>query len=234
MTRLRLPDRESLADQAHEALRAAILDRTLRAGTRLVMRDLVEQLELSPTPISQALVALEAEGLVESRPHRGYHVIALTLDDVHEIYTLREVIEGLAVRLAARNDAGPLADRLAQLRDAQGRCCGAGRGDLARYADLDLDFHRAIWQASGNGRLLRTAETLMGQVRLLISTSAAVPGRLAASIEEHDAIVRHLREGAARKAEADMRRHVRNAARALLNHAHDVAEHGDPPGEADP
>lgn len=226
MTRLRLPDRGSLADQAYESLRAAILDRTLRAGTKLVMRDLVDQLQLSPTPINQALVALEREGLVESQPHRGYHVIELDRADVEEIYDLREAIEGLAVRLAAKRDAVGLTERLAGLRDAQAACCSDGGDDVARYADLDMAFHRTIWNASANGRLLRTAETLMGQVRLLIRTSAAVPGRLSASIDEHDRIVQHLRGGDAHKAEAEMRRHVRRAAGALVRHAPAFAEPG--------
>lgn len=216
MSGLRVPERDNLSRQAYEALRAAIVDRTLRAGTKLVMRDLVDQLGLSPTPINQALVALEQEGLVESRPHRGYHVISLEPEDVVEIYTLREVIEGLAVRLAVRADHAGLADRLAELRTSQASC--GERGDVSGYADLDLAFHRAIWESSENRRLLRMAEALMGQVRLLISTSAAVNGRLAASIKEHEAIVQHVTDGAAGKAERAMRRHVRNAARALYQH----------------
>jgi len=214
--KLHAPERDVLSRQAYDALRDGILSRTLPAGSKLVMRDLVEQLGLSPTPINQALAALEREGLVESRPHRGYHVITLEPRDVVDIYTLREVLEGLAMRLAVEQRPTPLAASLKEVHAEQEACCR--QGDLARYGDLDLAFHRTVWEASGNERLLRMAEMLMGQVRLLISTSAEVEGRLPASMAEHERILSHVERRDVANAELVMRLHVRNAGTALLEH----------------
>jgi DNA-binding GntR family transcriptional regulator len=214
--RLQAPERDVLSRQAYDALREGILARTLPAGSKLVMRDLVEQLELSPTPINQALAALEREGLVESRPHRGYYVITLEPKDIVDIYTLRAVLEGLAMRLAVERHPEELAAFLRELQSEQEECCSDG--DLARYADLDVAFHRMVWEMSGNSRLLNMSEMLMGQVRLLISTSAEVEGRLPASMAEHERILAHVVQQEAEPAEAAMREHVRNAGSALLAH----------------
>lgn len=214
--KLHAPERDVLSRQAYDALREGILARTLPAGSKLVMRDLVEQLQLSPTPINQALAALEREGLVESRPHRGYYVITLEPADIVDIYTLREVLEGLAMRLAVETRPKELESSLRAHHEKQVECFDDR--DLARYADLDVAFHRTVWEASGNDRLLRMSEMLMGQVRLLIGTSAEVEGRLPSSMAEHERILEHVARGEARLAEAAMREHVRNAGAALLSH----------------
>lgn len=215
--RLQAPERDVLSRQAYDALRDGILTRTLPAGSKLVMRDLVEQLQLSPTPINQALAALEREGLVESRPHRGYYVITLDAHDINDIYVLREALEGLAMSLAVEQHRDELLTALRAIHEEQETCCANGR-DLGRYGDLDVAFHGTVWKLSGNQRLLRMAEMLMGQVRLLISTSAEVEGRLDASLAEHEQILRHIDRGEAEVAADLMRKHVRNAGAALLAH----------------
>lgn len=209
--------RATLSRQAYETLRSRILSRRLSAGSKLVVRELAEDLDLSSTPVKEALAALEREGLVELLPHRGYFVPKLGLDDIEEIYALREVLEGLAARLAAEREHRKR--HLNKLRRLQAEQEACGReGDLERYGDLDMDFHRALWEAAGNGRLLRTAETLIGQVRLLISTSAQARGRLEASVEEQARILDALENGEPEAAEETMRRHVRQAGEALLQH----------------
>ena len=120
------------------------------------------------------------------------------------------------MRLAVETDPKALASSLRSLHEEQVECCDDR--DLARYADLDVAFHRTVWEASGNDRLLRMSEMLMGQVRLLIGTSAEVEGRLPSSMAEHDRILEHVARGEARSAEASMREHVRNAGAALLTH----------------
>lgn len=83
------------------------------------------------------------------------------------------------------------------------------------YGDLDLAFHRTFWEAAGSKRLLATAETIDGQIRMLINSSAAIPGRLPQSRAEHQAILQAVRDKDPQAAEAAMRTHVRNAGQAL-------------------
>ncbi|GEM82454.1 GntR family transcriptional regulator [Meiothermus hypogaeus] len=206
-------NRTTLNREAYKALRQAILSRKIPPGQKLVVRVLAEDLGLSPTPVKEALSALEREGLVVAVPHRGYFVLEPSLEDVREIYSLREVLEGLAARLAVENDGKALLRRLERLFEKQGEA--AEQGDIDTYGDLDLAFHRTIWEASGSKRLLATAETIDGQIRMLINSSAAIPGRLPLSRAEHKAILQAARDKDPEAAETAMRTHVRNAGRAL-------------------
>lgn len=205
--------RTTLNREAYKALRKAILGRKIPPGQKLVVRALAEGLGLSPTPVKEALSALEREGLVVAVPHRGYFVLEPGLEDVREIYSLREVLEGLAARLAVQNHGKALLRKLERLFEKQ--CQAADQRDIEAYGDLDLAFHRCFWEASGNKRLLATAETIDGQIRMLINSSAAIPGRLSRSRAEHESILQAVRDGNPEAAEAAMRTHVRNAGQAL-------------------
>ncbi len=205
--------RTTLNREAYKALRQAILGRKISPGQKLVVRVLAEDLGLSPTPVKEALSALEREGLVVAVPHRGYFVLEPRLEDVREIYSLREVLEGLAARLAVENDGKALLRKLERLFNKQREA--ADQGDIDTYGDLDLAFHRTFWEAAGSKRLLAAAETIDGQIRMLISSSAAIPGRLPQSRAEHEAILQAVRDKDPEAAETAMRTHVRNAGQAL-------------------
>lgn len=209
-------NRTTLAREAYRALRSAILDRRLIPGQKLIVRVLAEDLGLSPTPIKEALAALEREGLVTAVPHRGYFVPRITFQDVEELYALREVIEGLAARLAAERLDERLIAQLDRLL-AQQRAA-VRESKVERYGDLDLTFHRNLREASGNRRLSRVGDSFGGQIRLLISTSAKLPGRLSASLQEHIFVVEAVRRRDPAAAEAAMRHHVRQAGLAVAAH----------------
>lgn len=205
--------RDTLANQAYRALRGAILARRYPLGARLVVRELAETLGLSPTPIKEALAALAREGLVQATPHKGYQVPAPSLEDMREVYELRETLEGLAARLAASRGGKNLGERLEAILQNQEEA--AARGDLEAYGDLDLAFHRTLWEASQNERLRQSAENLHGLVRLLISTTAALPGRLPQSLSEHRLVLEKVVAKDPDAAENAMRQHVRQAWKAL-------------------
>jgi DNA-binding GntR family transcriptional regulator len=153
-------------------------------------------------------------------PHRGYQVPSLSAGEIQEIYELRDALEGLAARLAAQRGGPELAQSLEETLNRQREAARAG--DLEAYGDLDLAFHRLLWEASGNQRLRRMAENLDGQVRLLISTSAAVPGRLPQALEEHRVILTRIASADPAGAERAMRAHVQNAWEALKGFLREV------------
>ncbi|MDQ7841453.1 MAG: GntR family transcriptional regulator [bacterium] len=208
--------RTTLSREAYRVLRSAILGRRLPAGQKLVVRVLAEDLGLSPTPVKEALAALEREGLVVAVPHRGYRVPTITPHDIEELYALREIMEGLAAALAARQGGERCRAQLERLLVRQQARVQAG--DVEGYGDLDLAFHRCLREASGNARLSRVAESFNGQIRLLISTSAQLPGRLPVSLQEHKAIVRAVKAKDPAAAEAAMRHHVQQAGVAIMAH----------------
>ncbi|MDR7435009.1 MAG: GntR family transcriptional regulator, partial [Armatimonadota bacterium] len=166
-----LETRHTIGELTYRAIRKAILSRRLPAGTRLVVDRLCEELKVSRTPVKQALAMLEREGLVVTNPHHGTYVVTITKRDIAEIYSLREVIEGMAARLAAETITRQDLQRLRALIQDGRKALEAK--DFDAYAEIDLEFHRLIRRASGNQRLQRIMESLDGQVRILINTSAA-------------------------------------------------------------
>ncbi|KIF72496.1 hypothetical protein HY68_27605 [Streptomyces sp. AcH 505] len=206
--------RHTLLKAAYDHLRAAILDGTLPPGSRVTVRPLAEQLGLSPTPIKAALAALEREGFLLAVPHRGYFVPEVSTDDLLELYELREALDGIAARrTAGAPDHDRIAAQLRRLLARQRKAIEAN--NLHAYGELDLAFHRLIWESSGSRRLIPIAENLIAQVRLGNRLSAQAPGRLPVAVEEHEAILEAILQGDPRAAEQHIRHHVHEAGQAL-------------------
>jgi len=205
--------RTTLSEGAYEAIRRKIITGVLAPGSKLVVATLANSLELSATPVNEALAALEREGLVTYLPHRGYFVSAVTPEQVAEVYSVREVFELLAVRMAAEKADSHTVQRLRDiLRDARE---SIRLGDTSTFSDLDVEFHRVIWTSTNNSLAVRIGELIDGQIRLLVATTARAPGRFRGAFEEHSEIYRAIRDGNPKGAVSAMRKHIRNAATAL-------------------
>ncbi|MYS20254.1 transcriptional regulator, GntR family [Streptomyces sp. DvalAA-14] len=206
--------RHTLLNAAYDHVRAAILDGSLTPGSRVTVRPLTEQLGLSPTPIKAALAALERQGFLVAVPHRGYFVPEGSTDDLLELYELREALDGIAARRTAGAPGHDrIADQLERLLARQRKAIEAN--NLQSYGELDLAFHRLIWEGSGSRRLIPIAENLIAQVRMGNRLSAQAPGRLPVAVDEHEAILAAIRDGDPRAAERHTRDHVRAAGQAL-------------------
>lgn len=205
---------DGLVSVAHAQIRKLIISGELSPGDRVTVRPLVSLLGLSPTPIRTALAALERQGLLESREHRGFFVPQFSADDMLEIYELREALEVIACRRTVQSPSSPeIIDDMAELLEQQRALVAAG--DLEGYADLDVRFHQLLWVGSGNKRLVGVSENLFGQMRIGNKISTQMPGRPEASLSEHEAIVMALRSGDTRAAERAVRSHIRTAAKAV-------------------
>ena len=206
--------RNTQLNAAYDHLRAAILDGSLTPGSRVTVRPLTEELGLSPTPIKAALAALERQGFLIAVPHRGYFVPEASTDDLLELYELREVLDGIAARrTAGAPDRVRIAAQLRRLLAKQRKAIEMN--NLQSYGELDLAFHRLIWEGSGSRRLIPIAENLVAQVRLGNRLSAQAPGRLPVAVDEHEAILEAIQKGDSRAAEEHIRGHVREAGQAL-------------------
>lgn len=205
-------DRRTYGQQAYAEIRTLIIDGTLAPGAKVVVRPLAERLRLSPTPIKSALAALERDGFLTAVPHRGYFVPEVSVQDMREIYELREVLDGIAARnaAAAGDPAEFVALTLRPLLAEQHRRFDAG--DPVGYSDVDMAFHRAIWHASGNSRLATVTDNLGGQLRFGSGSSSRLPGRIPEALREHAAIMAALANGDAARAERESKAHVRRSA----------------------
>jgi DNA-binding GntR family transcriptional regulator len=195
-----------VVDQVRERLRSAILDGELPPGARLSVPDLARRLNVSRSPVREAVLQLVSEGLAVEHLRRGAEVIRVDYKDLREIYAVRAPLEGVAARLcAAHMDAAELT-ALRGVLDAQG--APAVIRDARRFRELDLRFHQLILQGSHNARLRRSAELLMSEARLAVSLLGDDPQHFNQSYNEHRAVVAALRKRDGPTAEQAMRSHL--------------------------
>ena len=193
-------------------LLAAIDRGELRPGERLTESELAARFGVSRTPVREALGRLESQGVVARDPRRGLVIARLDYDQLGELYDLREVVEGLAARLAARRAAPAEIAVLREMVEAD-RARADDPGALAASNRL---FHRQLHRASHNRYLIQMLESVRRASALLSGTTLAVPGRGARSVEEHDAIVRAIEARDEVDAEAAARAHIAEAHRARV------------------
>lgn len=205
----------SLTALAYEAIRAAITDRKLPAGSKLSVPELASRLKVSRTPIKEALARLEREELVSTIPNRGAFVSFLGADDVREVYQLREMLEGLVARLAAEKVDAPAILTLKGLVRAQEKALRAD--DLPTIIKTDMEFHRRLRELAGNRRLDALLQNLQDQVRIVFATSITIPGRRQKAIAEHREILEAIERADPEAAERAARGHIRNVREAVLD-----------------
>lgn len=208
--------RRVLTDDVVDALRNAILSGKIRPGARLIEEDLAASLKVSRGPVRQAIFRLQQEGLVAHEPHRGATVGEVSEDDVADIYSLRLALERLAVEHATRK-AGP--DDLSAITAVLERFRAAPRAEITRrrVAELDIDFHDAIFRAAGSRRLYRAWETLRSQLMMFLMLRDALPNDYLDSWHrDHMRLLDAIRSGDAGAADAVIVEHVESAKGRLL------------------
>jgi DNA-binding GntR family transcriptional regulator len=205
---------ETVVEYTISALRDAIRDGRVAPGQRLVVADITKMLGVSNGPVREAIRRLTGEGLVEIIPHRGASVREFTRGDVHEIFQLREVIEGLAARLAA--EKMPSKDyrvRLQSIIDAM----AASVADGAEYINHNQTFHELIYEMASNVRVQEQARQLTLPLYRLRYHWRINPEYAHTSATEHEGIAQAIIDGDGRRAERLMRRHIRNSGTAMLS-----------------
>ncbi|MEV8634109.1 GntR family transcriptional regulator [Streptosporangium sp. NPDC051023] len=171
----------SLPEQICDHIRELIIDGTLEPGTWLRERDLAQRLNVSRIPVREALPVLEAEGFVKMVPRRGAMVATLTLREAENLYDIRESLEVLAARLAARQAGhSPPAALLECLE--RGRAA-AEAGDAHGLEAANAAFHGEILKLSDNPLLQSIMKPIKGRVRWLF--------HLLPSRDPHAQLVKH-------------------------------------------
>ena len=177
-------DKQSLTAKVYTRIREDIIEGRYKTGDYLVETKLAEELDVSRTPIREALKQLELEDLVVSIPNRGMMVQGMSSHDIDDIFTVRHLLEGQAAYWAAE------------------------RIDAANLARLDTEFHDVIFSAS-NSRILRHILTsLHHNTRRVRRTSLTVPERPTQSLAEHRAIFEAIEHHRPEDAKMRMEAHI--------------------------
>jgi DNA-binding GntR family transcriptional regulator len=140
-----------------QRLRDAILSGKYKPGERLNESMIAREFDISRIPVREALFQLQESGLVTNHKHRGVFVTVLSEEDTQRINSVRMVLETEAMRLARAHMTPEVAASLSALVDKM----ESWSGQMAEAAELDLKFHRTIWEAAGNPYLVKTLDSLM-------------------------------------------------------------------------
>jgi DNA-binding GntR family transcriptional regulator len=206
--------RTYLADSVYTELRRAILDRQFDPGEPLTEHELCRRFKVSRPPVREALAKLERDQLVRVVPKKGAFVRTMSHDEIRELYQIREVLEGLALRLAAaRVERAELEDFERRFDELKAR---GPRLDYTAVLPLGEEFHRYLLKKADNARLLELLEQIREQIRPVWTMSLMAPRRVHELLREHLGMIEALKRADVDRAERLMQRHVRRVREAIF------------------
>jgi DNA-binding GntR family transcriptional regulator len=198
-----LPPQRSLPEIVAERLVEAIRAGTLKPGERLVETTLASKLQVSRGPLREALKALEANHLVESRRGRGTCVREVTSAEVAQMIAVRALLEGLAARLVATNATPSMIERLQRLHRRIE--IAARSGETSEWRDLDWSFHELICVLSGNAFLLASWRSISNLIRIFLHQHSAYLNNVEGVLGNHATYIDAISKRDADRAESVFR-----------------------------
>lgn len=206
-----------LVDAAHESLREGILSGALPPGQQLSVPDLARKLNVSRSPIREAVLQLVSDGLAVEQPRKGVVVATIEINDVLEIHEIREFVEALSARLCAeRIDADGVVE-LRAIVERQEKC--VAKDDAAGYFQTNAAFHEAIGRFSRNNRLHEILISLEGQMRIGLQRVSSEGEQRRRGVAEHAQIVNAIEKRDGDQAERLMREHIAKTRKRLAEQA---------------
>ncbi|MDR1935226.1 MAG: GntR family transcriptional regulator [Candidatus Accumulibacter sp.] len=190
----------TLVDRVYQEIQNKILNNVLGAGYQALEQELAEEMGISRTPVREALIRLQRDGLVEVVPRHGMRVLPISLTDIQEIHEILTSLEGLAVGLAAARRLSPkeldLLDRSTKKMDEAHE-----KSDLKAWAQADEDFHCNLIELSGNRILVEVADNFWNRAKRARLTMLSLrQSSTVESIQEHVRLIEAIRNGESAKA----------------------------------
>lgn len=189
----------SNSQRALKELRELIFTGELPAGSDHLESELAKRLGMSRTPVREAALTLESQGLLQLRPRKGVRILPVSADDMREIYDVLTALESLAAERAAQagysaDDLAPLAQTIAEMNEA------IKSEDLKAWAEADEAFHRELVRLGKNTRVITIFEMLSDQVRRARTTTLFARPLPTKSNEDHSAVFEAILAGDAETA----------------------------------
>ena len=207
-------DQRRLSDQVYSEILKAIVEQRTKPGERLVLDEIATQLQVSPTPVRDALCRLAAEGLVQPTGRRGYCVTQMSVEELAELYDLRLMCESYAVEKGMDNLTPETLDRMEELAKECARLATSGSpSDRLLIAYQDREFHRLIIGLAGNQKLSELFDRLRLHIhaaRLGVGPTNPIDARRIYQ-SQHFRIVAALRSGDLSEVKSEIRQHIEQA-----------------------
>lgn len=189
-----------VADQ----LREAILRGYYKPGQKLDQTEIAESLNVSRSPVREALRTLAAENLVQMYPHRGAVVATLSVEELEEIYFLRGTLEGVAVRLATSKIGQPHLTQLKTILEKMNQT-----SDLDEWLELNREFHNTIYEVINRPRLLSIIQSLRNISAPYTRQYISSPEHLRETQLGHQHILEALHDRDGERAEEETKKHLK-------------------------
>lgn len=200
-----LPESQSLGDQAYGQIKQLIFDFELMPGDRFSETELAERVQVSRTPLRQALQRLQREGFLKVFPKAGWQVAPLDFDQFDELYDLRVLLECHAVhRLCEAQDR----TALRELADIWSVPVADRLDDADQVRDLDEQFHQKLVLAIGNREMARVHQDITERIRIIRRLDFTKPYRVEATYQEHARILRAITQRRVDEAQRLLRAHI--------------------------
>lgn len=199
---------KSQTDLAYEYLKSRITDGTYRPAQRLVESQLAEIIGVSRNTVKKALLMLEQANLVTIENNKGATIKSFTLEEVMNYFEIREVLEGLIAKKAARNITDKQLDELEQI--LKNMKVFIQKGQLDDYSRLNKEFHKIIFSACDNTEAVEMTTAIRTQLIRYHFRTILVPGRNEGSYKEHEQIFMALKNHDEKLAEEKIKAHIGN------------------------
>ncbi len=206
----------------YNKLRESILSGALKPGEKLIENEISKKLNISKTPLREAIRELSQEGLIIHNTRRGIRIIDFSEEDVFEIITLRAELEALGIQLAIEKlreeDFVVLQEIVDQLRDA------SNKEDKVAMAKSDMDFHRFLMHKAGNSRLEKAWETIASQMTVLLKMIDFYSCTPNFAEINHRRLIDSIRSGDSEKTSATLKSHILLSQELILDHFHRIKQ----------
>jgi DNA-binding GntR family transcriptional regulator len=206
---------ESLELKAYEHVKKNIMSRIYTPGQKILDSKIAAELNISRTPVRDALRLLEHEGFLVGQAGKGWTVYALSLEDIHEIFDVKVELEGMLVRKAA--DCSDKKLRAALKKALDGMKAAEKVQDNETWRKNDIELHRIVLAMADNKRAARIINDLNDQWYRVRIGFVAMEGRVHRSNIEHTAFVESILAGDGDAAARQMRSHLNNLRQEIVN-----------------
>ena len=209
-----LPGRKSLGQHVFERLKQAIIRGDLAPGDRIVEIQVAEALDISRTPVREAIHKLEREGLLKKLPKGGFTVMSLSREDIEETFGIRCVLESYAAGLAAQkhheDELKPLEKKIGEFKT----CLKKGNvDDLPR---INTEFHNLLYALSRSPKLIKMINDLRDQIFRFRKILLKIDQMPEASNEDHRKMLAAIRERDVAKVEELVKEHISKGRKTVL------------------
>ena len=192
---------KSLVEYIIQDLEDKINGGVLKPGERVVEETLCKTFGVSRSPVREALRILDSQGYVEREPRKGVTVSSVTTKEIEDTYRIRANLESLAVYLSVKKQDLKVLQQLKIIHNKMIALAEEGKVSGA-YFNLNLKFHKTLVDACDNKRLMQMIDTFVKQTKRYRAQILSIPGRIEASLKNHEMIIRSFEAGDADKAES--------------------------------